>query len=220
MVMYLIHFVHKYKRGLYIILFYIIINESIWIYIMKYPYEIHITVKHTPHFKNICDALNIKAITIELNTSHHLDDMTSVKFFGTDVEALSEVDRIKYLLQANGCVVIREKIETVPWHHLAPQTNDCVGHKNYFECHLNIHTNDRLILKMIMPPNTHISKNTTKKDTLMVTYRNYTNRHKFESELADIKNKLLMHKYIIDKEIIEFVLYDSNVQHDNNWLNI
>ena len=50
--------------------------------------------------------------------------MTSSKHFGDNRSAYEESERIVKELRNRGYKVVRNKIESVPWHPAAPQDND------------------------------------------------------------------------------------------------
>ncbi|OVE79531.1 hypothetical protein BVY00_00195 [bacterium G20] len=109
------------------------------------PYEFHVTVeadgiKPAPFIK-VCRQLGVKAIVLDLgvnNCSDLTDYMTSSKAkYETDAEALDELSRIAHGL--NDFTVIRRKIETVPWHQVAPKAEgEAMPEGCYFESHLAI----------------------------------------------------------------------------------
>ena len=73
--------------------------------------------------------------------------MTSSKFFGDNRTAYEESERILTELKNRGYDVVRNKIETVPWHPAAPQDKDKdhplfhgepIPNGCYFESHIGI----------------------------------------------------------------------------------
>jgi len=53
----------------------------------------------------------------------------------------------------------------------------------------------------------------------MLTYRSYTDLYETVQEsVANIKAQLLDAGFILDKDLIEFSLFDSKVSHDADWL--
>ena len=200
------------------------------------PYELHLTVeinnKDIPKFRESCKTLKIKPIIIELSEEISLRDiMTSSVFKGNDKTVYEEMERIKSSLSGAGFKVIREKIETIPWHSKAPQSirqkmpNNC-----YFESHIPITLPkcDKIwnkINKVAKFHNSHLSFNAFKKNTTsltkMVTLRSADCFFIFKGKLtALLKDLELETQYPLNKVITEFALYDSNVSHDNKWLNI
>lgn len=127
------------------------------------PYEIHVTVdlensythKHIneeslDEFKEDCKSLGVKPIVINLemkDKSNMKDVMTSSKFFGDNRTAYEESERIAKRLKEMGYSVVRNKIETVPWHPAAPQDKDKnnplwhgdpIPNGCYFESHIGV----------------------------------------------------------------------------------
>lgn len=127
------------------------------------PFEIHVTVdlensythKHIneeslDEFKEDCKNIGVKPIVIDLemkDKSNMKDVMTSSKFFGDNRTAYEESERIAKLLKEMGYSVVRNKIETVPWHPAAPQDKDKdhplwhgdpIPNGCYFESHIGV----------------------------------------------------------------------------------
>jgi NTP pyrophosphatase (non-canonical NTP hydrolase) len=127
------------------------------------PYEIHVTVdlensythKHIneeslDEFKEDCKSIGVKPIVIDLemkDRSSMKDVMTSSKFFGDNRTAYEESERIAKRLKEMGYSVVRNKIETVPWHPAVPQDKDKdhplwhgdpIPNGCYFESHIGV----------------------------------------------------------------------------------
>jgi hypothetical protein len=72
--------------------------------------------------------------------------------------------------------------------------------------------------------NCHLSKNIFKKlddntFTIMLTYRSYTDMYEdFENNIDNIKNILKSSNFKVEKEIVEFSIYDTKLTHDSKWL--
>ena len=97
------------------------------------PFEIHVTIEadsfleSISEFKEDCKSIGVKPIVIdlEINDGSIIKDvMTSSKFFGDNRTAYEESERIVRELKDMGYKVVRNKIETVPWHPAAPQNSD------------------------------------------------------------------------------------------------
>jgi hypothetical protein len=202
----------------------------------KIPFEIHVTVKtyELESFKNACTDLKVKPIILELqlqNDNTLQDVMTSSTFLGSNKGAFDEVKRISEGLKATGFNVVREKIETVPWHPSAPSKKDsnAVMPKNcYFETHFNIIcTDDRKaeLKELSDSKQCHLSRNIFKKIDdntykIMVTYRSYDALYEdFKDKVEDIKKSFISNGFQVDKVILEFAIYDTKVSHDFNWIN-
>lgn len=122
------------------------------------PYEIHVTVdlensfdSTVEGFREDCRNIGVKPIVIDLEagTESLKDVMTSSRAFGDNRSAYEESARIKKALEDKGYKVIRNKIETVPWHPAAPQEadhnpdsplfhGDPIPNGCYFEAHIGV----------------------------------------------------------------------------------
>ncbi len=202
----------------------------------KIPFEIHVTVKtfDLELFKKACADLNVKPIILELqlqNDNTLQDVMTSSTILGSNKGAFDEVKRISNGLKDAGFNVVREKIETVPWHPSAPSKKDsnAVMPKNcYFETHFNIictDDNKSKLKELSDSKQCHLSRNIFKKIDdntykIMVTYRSYDAMYEdFKENIEDIKKYFNDNGFQVDKVILEFAIYDTKVTHDFNWIN-
>jgi hypothetical protein len=124
------------------------------------PFEIHVTVEVDLHiengevvtnwygsieeFKEDCNEIGVKPIVIdlEINDGSILKDvMTSSKHFGDNRGAYEESERICNELRSRGYKVLRNKIESVPWHMQAPlilTMDKEIPNGCYFESHIGI----------------------------------------------------------------------------------
>lgn len=205
------------------------------------PYEIHITVKGVDRefFKSICSRLGIKPILLDLQTQDGVsileDAQTSSVYFGTNAGALAEVERIVKGLKHYDIEVVREKIETVPWHPAAPSDKGIVKTMPkdcYFEVHFNVmlpldgRFDAQLKLQDLAKRNhAHLSRNIFKKlkdgrETVMMTYRSYTGtREQFQEYVDDwALPDLKMCGFEVEKVITEFSIYDTKITHDAAWI--
>lgn len=209
---------------------------------LKYPipFEIHITVEPTNEvhtksidmFKAICHGLNVKPILLDLHTSQGRivqDVMTSSKVFGTNTNAYHEMQYISDNLQRSGYKVVREKIETVPWHPAAPQDRDDVMPPNcYFESHLPVtlkSERDReKLAELCKEHDLHLSRNVFKKhedgsSTIMATYRLYEGYYDYFDLQAHLKAQyLIAAEFEVGDIITEFSIYDTKLSHDFSWM--
>lgn len=190
--------------------------------------------KHTiEEFKRDCKSAGVKPILLDLHLRGGKimkDLMTSSTFMGNNREAYEEMRRISYSLRQNGWEVVREKIETIPWHPAAPSQrheNPVMPPNCYFESHLNVLcTEDKMdLLKIIAGQHgARRSSNVFKRYddgtfTIMVTYRNYEMYYEdFQKKLEEIKNELQNFEFEVEKEIVEFSIYDTKVSHDSAWI--
>jgi NTP pyrophosphatase (non-canonical NTP hydrolase) len=200
------------------------------------PFEIHVTVKNPKSiekFKTDCADINVKPILIDLQKgtkSVMLDAMTSSVHYGDNTSSYIEMLRITTGLITKGYEVLRQKIETVPWHPAAPSNADAeaIMPKNcYFESHLQVVTTEERkweLEKIVIHHNAHLSRNFFKKvsDTeyiIMITYRNYAGTiESFKEELEALKDNLVERKFTYEKEVVEFSIYDTKISHDSAWI--
>jgi NTP pyrophosphatase (non-canonical NTP hydrolase) len=213
------------------------------------PYEIHITVNYNSNEKKIsidkfkidCKEIGVKPILLDLQDKKGnsvMDDlMTSSKIYGSNKDVFDEMERISKKLSNKGYNIIRQKIEASYWHPNAPfRIDGDVNMPNgcYFECHLNVlcydddqeHENILSKLSNIAKNNDcHLSKNAFKKFdngsfTIMLTFRSYDMMYEdFEAKIIEIKNQLTYSKFPIEKEIVEFSIFDTKNNHDDLWIN-
>ena len=207
----------------------------------KMPYEIHVTLNATngidiDKFKEDCKLFGVKPIVLALQDQKGtkvMDDvMTSSKLYGHNGDAFEEMKRIAISFANLGYKVIREKIEASYWHQKAPFKEDGdteMPEGCYFEVHLNIAcTYEKMhqLTTIAKSNDCHLSTNAFKKFddgsfTIMMTYRSYDKMYEdFESKLSFIKNSLILSAFKIEKEIVEFSIYDTKINHDSKWLSV
>jgi NTP pyrophosphatase (non-canonical NTP hydrolase) len=115
------------------------------------PFEIHVTVSvgdefdglvELEHFKQSCVEIGVKPIIIDLEMKEDFvkDVMTSSKHFGDNRSAYEESERICSELRSRGYKVLRNKIESVPWHPAAPviSMGKEIPNNCYFESHIGV----------------------------------------------------------------------------------
>lgn len=202
---------------------------------MKLPYEIHVTVKapvDIEKFKTLCGKIKVKPIVLDLiknNETAMIDVMTSSKMEGTFTQAVIHSGRIALKLMVNDFKVIREKIETVPWHPTVPTIENGLRlmKNHYFESHIQIITSaerkDELNL-IAEQVNAHLSRNYFKKVSdkefiIMLTYRKHTGTiEEFKLDIEMIKFMLEAKKFEFQKVEIEYALHDTKLSHDKVWI--
>ena len=207
----------------------------------KFPYEIHITVKlvdelEIPLFKSVCQSLSVKPIVLDLQSvageKVMMDVMTSSKFYGNNGEVMDEMTRIHKGLESNGFTVVRDKIESSYWHPKAPQSaDDKMPDGCYFECHFGIlvksNEDEENLKKCAHIYGGHLSKNTFKKYDdgsyiQMFTFRSYDTYYTiFREQLDTILLAFKQHGDLeVEREIVEFSIYDTKITHDSEWLKL
>jgi NTP pyrophosphatase (non-canonical NTP hydrolase) len=206
---------------------------------VKYPlpYEVHVTVKHPDNleqYKKDCEECKVKPIVLDLESRDIItkDVMTSSKFFGDNRGAYEEMKRISGFLRSKGYVVVREKVETIPWHPAAPfnPAKDVMPKDCYFECHLGAiitQAQKKLLQEIAQAHEAHLSRNFFKKldggkFVNMITYRLYGGKGVcydfFKEKVGALKASLTARSIPFEKEIIEFSIYDTKVSHDDAWI--
>ena len=195
-------------------------------------------------FKDTCSKIGVKPIVIdlEINDGSIIKDvMTSSKHFGDNRTAYEESRRICDELSKYGFKVLRNKIESVPWHPAAPviSTGKEIPNGCYFEAHIGVTiypgqkdelndfvkstlTNDSLIE---LSGTAKLSQNFFKKSkdgskfVNMLTYRsNMCGSPKFKLEVESIKHLLGEEGFEFEKVEVEYAVYDTNVTHDAKWI--
>ena len=210
---------------------------------LKYPipFEIHVTVEPTneatrvvDRFRAICAAMigEIKPVMLDLHMASGRitqDIMTSSKILGTNSQAYNEMQYVSGELRRGGYKVIREKIETVPWHPAAPQVHGQMMPPNcYFETHIEITLPENLdpepLRSLCKKEDMHLSQNVFKKNpdgttVIMATYRDYSSCYgNFQYKTNHAAESLRLAGYQIGRPIIEFSIYDTKLSHDFSWL--
>lgn len=203
---------------------------------MKLPFEIHITVENSKgndFFVKTCAEIGVKPIILDLEKNGDVvmvDVMTSSVHQGNDSSAYEAAYLLADKLKGVGYNVLRVKIETVPWHPAAPKfldENSKLSEDKYFESHLRIVTTEErkvLLEKIARDFGAHLSRNYFKKLNnneyiIMMTLRKYEVYAEYFKTLVNALNLTLKFKnFVVDKCEIEFVIYDSKVSHDANWI--
>jgi hypothetical protein len=202
-----------------------------------YPYDLHT-------FKSVCDGIRVKPIVIdlEINDGSIIKDvMTSSKHFGDNRSAYEESKRICDELKRHGYKVLRNKIESVPWHPAAPviSTGKEIPNGCYFEAHIGVtiypgqkdELNDFVKSTLTdsslieLSGTAKLSQNFFKKSkdgskfVNMLTYRsNMCGSPKFKLEVEGIKHLLQEEGFEFEKVEVEYAVYDTNVTHDAKWI--
>lgn len=198
------------------------------------PFEIHVTVERADldAFRAACADLGVKPIVLDLHLRSGgavQDVQTSSVFHGDNQGSLAEVRRISDGLAAAGFTVLREKIETVPWHPAAPseaRPGLTMGPGCYFEAHLNVLCTDerRPLLKLVAGAHgAHLSRNAFKvlsdgSFTIMITHRAHSGTEAdFRRDLGHLSAMLREAGFSVAKEIVEFSIHDTRPAHDAAW---
>ena len=203
------------------------------------PYEIHVTVKNDESlgqidfFNDVCQLLKVKPILLDLQKDGKTvlnDLMISAVHVGNNTSAYNEMKRISAGL-SDYYEVVREKIETVPWHPAVPSIHYSrhgpLPPGCYFEAHLAVITDEKRLPWLQTLANecgAHLSRNVFKKIDdkhfkIMATYRRYDGyKEDFEQQAEAIQTKFRFDGFAVDRFNIEFSIYDSKISHDAAWL--
>jgi NTP pyrophosphatase (non-canonical NTP hydrolase) len=215
------------------------------------PFEIHVTINqdksfdfNIDEFKEDCSLVGVKPIVIdlEINDGSIIKDvMTSSKHFGDNRTAYEESERVVKELKDKGYKVVRNKIESVPWHPAAPvmSTGKEIPNGCYFESHIGVtiypdqkdELNDFVKSTLTdgslieLSGTAKLSQNFFKKSkdgskfVNMLTYRsNMCGSPKFKLEVEGIKHLLVEEGFEFEKVEVEYAVYDTNVTHDVKWI--
>lgn len=215
----------------------------------KVPFEIHITLAPAqgPDWSEIayqqietaCREVGVKFTPLLLygNEVGKEDWMTSSRFVGTVEEVEAERARIVAGLRrfqhsiAPIYEIVREKIETVPWHPAAPSIKGVVEYMPkgcYFEKHweIPVHSDNldqfsKFAIREGLPASRNLRKEVYDDTYLMsLTYRiDHGSREYFEAQVEQIEATIKRAGYTIVDSIAEFAILDSNVDHDSGWIN-
>lgn len=198
------------------------------------PQQIHVTVNaDRGHFESICSRIGVKALAIKNIFRGGIDRtelITSSLTYECDAAAYREMARISKTFCSAGLEVIREKIEVAPWHVDTPTREN---HKRlragqYFESHLVVLTDSEDSCKKLsdvsLIEGVHLSRNETKwragVHKTMATLRSTTvgNVDNFNDRVAGVVERLRRRGLEVEKAIIEFARFDSNVALDGPWM--
>lgn len=193
----------------------------------KLDFEVHITVKEVEDlesFKSVCAEIGVKPIILDLYGTQTIKDvMTSSNFCGTTRGGLEYAKEIGQRLRDKGFDVLREKVETVPWHPAAQIKP--IREPGYFEAHFAFHAPTDQLKQFCLDRNIHLSRNTMKvgqNSKVMGTYRvdaAQTTPARFLAEVDDIAAVAKSKGHHIDKiPHTEYALHDTNETHDSAWI--
>lgn len=193
-------------------------------------FEIHITISEADDidtFRADCHSIGVKPIVLDLYTEDQtiLDVMTSSRFRGSTKDVMRHTKHLAAQLREMGYNVVREKIETVPWHPAAMVSP--TKPSAYFEAHIAFEDGrSEALREFALANNIHLSKNAMKKGNdavIMGTYRvdatEITSRE-FNSTVDNICKKAeTVGLGIRSRPHTEYSLWDTNEMHDGEWIN-
>lgn len=198
------------------------------------PYEVHITVDDdTPidAFRDACELVDAKPLVI---TDHRLgkgrvEKITRSTIIGTDDDAHEERRRVSALLTVGGIRVVREKIETAPWHAAVPRypMPRCAP-LTYFEGHATAKIPDELpreksrelILEAALVNGLYVSQSDNHPFRAIFTARALSNLEDFAKVFGEATMRVDRGGLKIVSKRVEFVLFDSKPSHDIGWFDL
>ncbi len=198
-------------------------------------YESHITISVTnkdqiSKTEKFCKDNNCKFLIIELEKGkYQTQAMTSCYHSGgNDADIITNVFKLARKLEKSDFEILRIKIEKdLSSDNLPNEQINLILNKNkpnkYFENHLKIKLStveelDRLI-NYCKNNDLHISKNSQDESlNRFVTLRVYQQNLNFAKEtMKNVFDKLQQSKFIILKNIQEYVMFDSFFELDSGW---
>lgn len=198
----------------------------------KLGFEIHITVeaiKSIESFKADCEHLGVKPIVLDLYTEGEpiKDVMTSSKVYGTTIEAATASRNLVARLKALGYRVVREKVETVPWHPASQNAHLRPSAAKYFEAHLAFRASEKSAAFFAFT-NSHrirLSRNTMKKgdqSMQMGTLRRSSSEmtsEEFVQFVEEVVQQANSEGFpVLENPHTEYALHDDNHAHDKEWI--
>jgi NTP pyrophosphatase (non-canonical NTP hydrolase) len=190
-------------------------------------FEIHLTVGEATDLTAFCADcvdLGVKPIILDLYTPGQTikDIMTSSTFKGTTTEVVRHAKDLADDLRARGYDVVREKIETAPWHPAA--LHQPRRPSRYFEAHLAFRAKRAEVEAFAEKHGVHLSANMMKKrgkQVVMGTYRvdaRETTAVDFAAAVDNIRAAATEAGFTVNPPIVEYSLSDTKENHDSEWI--
>lgn len=194
-------------------------------------HEIHVTVNriatNPDYFADVCADLGVKAHVIynEMpNGKTVMDYLTSSEHVGITRGAFQEMGRIATGLKAAGIEVVREKIESSPEHPRAPREPGIAQKQGtYFENHFTLPdlptTHGWKLLQWKGNPLLISTTDNKRRDgKIFATLRDYdTTSEEFVTSINGLYTALSSHVEVSPPKV-EYAVYDSNPDHDKEWV--
>lgn len=183
----------------------------------KIYYEAHVTVKaehagFAERFELACDIAKTKGLCIEnfhlKSNSYQTEWITCSKYqHQSEADFFSVLDSVSDVFLSHGFLILRQKIETVPWNVLPAENG-------YFETHIDVDVESMDFLKH---SGFMLSRNVGS-DKSILTFRRHMND--YQKYLLELNSKVeeLSNKIHVKKQITEYACYDSNVLLDKEWI--
>jgi hypothetical protein len=195
------------------------------------PHELHVTANpestDRQQFLEACGKLGIKAHVIYNEIPYgeaSVDYLTGSQYECTSTQSFEELQRVANGLRLAGIEVVREKIETTPWHPMAPKLS---GSKqlegSYFESHFTVSDKLRdLGNKGVSFRGTPLLISTTEhkrsQRLLFATLRHYKSTSEEFCQTVTALHAQLQEQLTVSFPTVEYALYDSNPAHDKTWV--
>lgn len=185
-------------------------------------HEIHVTVavpNQVELFRQFCKDNGWKAIVLDLATTK-LDVMITARYRGEENGALELCESIVQKSRDAGYNVIRRKIET----SLTNPGASVARNEDYFETHLSIYVDSRDQVELLrsipkVKELAHVSRNMFKENVIMVTIRSYDCINlEHISKVYQLQSAIKDAMFRVNRVINEFCWFDTNVEHDKEWL--
>jgi hypothetical protein len=204
---------------------------------MEQPfYEAHITVEMPSSgdermFQDVCAALGIKAIHIELDAGKVPSHFITGSIHRGDLPKVqTEVERLARLLEGAGLRPTRRKIEAMIQSDLVPLTDEEASRRprsNYFEFHTKVTVHEKqdtgLLQKLCHDFQAHLARSASNKLDCGFTQRFVTvrfhdeGRATAESTFASLVEQLRTNGYQPSHILKEYVIVDTNLDLDAGW---
>jgi hypothetical protein len=191
------------------------------------PFEIHITIsalstETRAAFEDFCHKNNVKPLLIELSQGETISQpMLSKLTYATALaDILLKANHLTYLLQADGFVVKRLKME-VPFNQHTRFAKQSSTFLKYFEWHGKVkYTNVAALYSLCEKHKAHLSVNalTNRTDERFITLREFGPANLFQQRIIEICRQLTEGGWGIIKQESEYCIYDNNTHLDNGWL--
>ena len=190
------------------------------------PFEIHVSVSpgaDEEAFRARCAEIGVKPLILSLEDGHgrtSRDMMTSSVFHGTNSGAMAEMERISRGVAPFS--VMREKVETVPWHPKAPRmgmADQNMPTNCYFEAHLSVTVPKENLTEFCgkwtglgAATSINARKRGPDSSVVMLTFRMRDGtREDFQARVANSVSMLMPLQAEVNTE---FAVYDTDSMHD------
>jgi hypothetical protein len=195
-------------------------------------FELHVTVApliglELERFKKLCVTNRLKALQINFSSFTPVQIMTCSRFEGSLHQALLELNRVRDVLETNGFVVVRRKLEAAPWNSHVPQDSAPNNVTEYFEHHAKLllpeNANLTRLEQIANIHKAHLSSNAFKQleqgfSQRFITRRGYQmTRAAAQGLFEELLKHLQLAGFTVQDSIAEFCVFDSHLELDGAW---